>query len=136
MQGVTGVVGVANEAFEMTDEEATAIAEPLSSYLIRAAPTSKVARQILDEYDLVAVATGSAAYGVRVYKDLKKERDANKPHVAEDGLEPIKSKRPSKSNTTNDGRVTTGNEEPAGEVRTFGTGHIPVVPGDGVLTGL
>ena len=56
MEGLTGIAAVGNEVFQMTEDEANAIAEPLSAYLIRMEPTSKVAKQILDEYDLVAVA--------------------------------------------------------------------------------
>jgi hypothetical protein len=133
LQGMTGVVGVANPVFEMTEDEAKAIAEPLSSYLIRMQPTSKVAKQILDEYDLVAVATGSAAYGVRVYKDLKKERDAVK-HVAAN-QEPLDKRAITGPSPVDDGRSDPGIEKPTRQIRPIGEGHNPVMPGDGPISG-
>ena len=135
LQGITGVVSVANDTFQMTDDEARAIAEPLSSYLIRMEPTSKVARQILDEYDLVAVATGSAAYGVRVYRDLKKERDTTRESRKALPLEPLAGRPTSQPNSTNDGRGTSGIEEPAGEIRKVKPSRAPIMPSDGVQLG-
>jgi hypothetical protein len=126
MQGVTGVVSVANDVFAMTDDEAKAISEPLASYLIRMEPTNKVARQILDEYDLVAVATGSAAYGVRVYRDLKAERVAKN---VTPNQQPIVGR--SSSPSTNDDGRSAGRIEDASEVRESYQIRTPVIPSDG-----
>lgn len=75
LTGVTGVASVAKPYFQMTDEEAEAIATPLSTYLIRQESTSGVAKQVLEEYDLAAFVIALAAYMVRVYLDAKAERD-------------------------------------------------------------
>jgi len=84
LSGVTGVASVAKPYFQMTDEEAEAIATPLSTYLLRQEQIgSGFAKQVLEEYDLAAFAIALAAYVVRVYLDFKKERDlireSNKP---------------------------------------------------------
>src|SRR5512143_1527419 len=52
MLGATGMLSMAKPYLEMTPEEAEAIAEPLSSYLVRNADTIPVARQVLENYDL------------------------------------------------------------------------------------
>jgi hypothetical protein len=126
LQGASDIVAIGNPIFEMTDEEAAAIAEPLSSYLIRIEPSSKMAKQILDEYDLVAAGMGVAAYGVRVYRDIQKEHNARKPVVI--NHEPIEPRRPAVQNSSDDGRGSTGIEETAGETRTFSPGRTPIVP--------
>jgi hypothetical protein len=77
--GLTGMGGVVKPYIPMTDEEAQAIAEPLASYLIRNEPTSGVAREILENYDLVAMTLGVASYGVRVYSDRHNELAARRP---------------------------------------------------------
>jgi hypothetical protein len=77
--GATGMAGVVKPYLPMTEEEATAIAEPLSSYLIRNEPTNGIAREILENYDLVAMTLGVGAYGVRVYHDRKSEVAAERP---------------------------------------------------------
>lgn len=77
--GLTGMGGIVKPYVPMTDEEAKAIAEPLASYLIRNEPTSGVAREILENYDIVAMVLGVGAYGVRVYGDRRAELAANKP---------------------------------------------------------
>lgn len=74
LSGVTGVASVAKPYFQMTDEEAEAIATPLASYLIRTEATSGIARQVLDEYDVAAFVIAAAAYLVRVYRDFDSER--------------------------------------------------------------
>lgn len=73
LSGGTGMLGVVKPYLPMTDEEATAIAEPLASYLIRNEATSGVAREILENYDIVAMMLGVGSYGVRVYADRKQE---------------------------------------------------------------
>lgn len=78
LQGVTGVASVAKPYFQMTEEEAEAIATPLSTYLIRQETTSGVAKQILEEYDVAAFVIALAAYVVRVYMDFAAERKAAK----------------------------------------------------------
>ncbi len=78
--GLTGMGGVVKPYIPMTDEEAKAIAEPLASYLIRNEPTSGIAREILQNYDIVAMVLGVGAYGVRVYSDRKHELEAERPH--------------------------------------------------------
>lgn len=77
--GLTGMGGVVKPYIPMTDEEAQAIAEPLASYLIRNEPTSGVAREILENYDIVAMMLGVGAYGVRVYSDRKHELESKRP---------------------------------------------------------
>lgn len=131
LEGITGVVGVANPIFAMREDEARAIAEPLSSYLIRMEPSSRVAREILDQYDLVAVAAGAGAYSVRVYLDLKKEREVAKNVVKESGLEPIR--KSSRKMSANDGDGNKSTEEPAGQTRYVGPISSPTVEGDGVF---
>src|ERR1035437_1980287 len=79
LMGATGMGGVVKPYIPMTEEEATAIAEPLASYLIRNEPTNGIAREILENYDLVAMTLGVGAYGVRVYHDRKTEVAAERP---------------------------------------------------------
>lgn len=85
LTGVTGVASVVKPYMQMTDEEAEAIATPLSTYLIRQETTSGVAKQILEEYDVAAFAIALAAYVVRVFLDYKAERD----QLAERAEQPI-----------------------------------------------
>lgn len=79
LTGLTGMGGMVKPYVPMTDEEANAIAEPLASYLIRNEPTNGVAREILQNYDLIAMTMGVGAYGVRVYGDRKAEVAAQRP---------------------------------------------------------
>lgn len=88
LEGVTGVASVAKPYFQMTPEEAEAIATPLSTYLIRQEATSGVAKQILEEYDMAAFAIALAAYAVRVYLDMKAERDEIKKEKAAKNVTP------------------------------------------------
>lgn len=83
LMGATGMGAVVKPYIPMTEEEATAIAEPLASYLIRNEPTSGIAREILENYDLVAMTLGVGAYGVRVYHDRKSEVAAERPDNTE-----------------------------------------------------
>ncbi len=73
--GATGVASVIKPYLQMTEDEAEAIATPLTTYLIRREPTSKIARQVLDEYDLAAFVLALAAYLVRIYHDYREERN-------------------------------------------------------------
>jgi hypothetical protein len=73
LTGGTGVLGMAKPYLEMTEEEARAIADPLSSYLVRNADTMPIARQVLENYDLLAITLGVMAYVVRVYRDRSAE---------------------------------------------------------------
>ena len=79
LTGATGMAGIVKPYLPMTDEEAAAIAEPLASYLIRNEPTNGIAREILENYDLVAMTLGVGAYGVRVYHDRRIEIESAKP---------------------------------------------------------
>lgn len=79
LTGATGMAGVVKPYIPMTDEEAKAIAEPLASYLIRNEPTNGIAREILENYDLLAMVLGVGAYGVRVYHDRHEEVAARRP---------------------------------------------------------
>lgn len=88
LEGITGVASVAKPYFQMTPEEAEAIATPLSTYLIRQEATSGVAKQILEEYDMAAFAIALAAYVVRVYLDVKAERDEVKKEKAAKNVTP------------------------------------------------
>jgi hypothetical protein len=71
--GATGMLGIAKPYLEMTEEEAKAISEPLSSYLVRNADTIPIAHQVLENYDLLAITLGVMAYVVRVYRDRSEE---------------------------------------------------------------
>ncbi len=79
LTGATGMAGVVKPYIPMTDEEANAIAEPLASYLIRNEPTSGIAREILENYDLLAMTLGVGSYVVRVYSDRKAELRDKRP---------------------------------------------------------
>ena len=79
LSGATGMTAVVKPYLPMTDEEAKAIAEPLASYLVRNEPTSGIAREILENYDLLAMAMGVGAYTVRVYSDRRAEVAERKP---------------------------------------------------------
>lgn len=83
LAGITGMGGVVKPYIPMTDDEASAIAEPLASYLIRNEPTSGIAREILENYDIVAMMLGVGSYGVRVYSDRKRELETNRPNNTE-----------------------------------------------------
>lgn len=137
LTGATGVISVAKPYLQMTDDEAKAISEPLSTYLIRMEPTSKVARRILDEYDLVAVLFAILAYGVRVYFNYQTERDAIKNVTPkEQGLEPIATKRRSEPKVPDVSRSGNGAiEDDRGPTRYAGPISTPVIEGNGVLPG-
>lgn len=79
LTGATGMASVAKPYLLMTDEEAEAIAEPLASYLVRNESTQGVAREILENYDLLAMTLGMGAYSVRIYKDRKNEVATQRP---------------------------------------------------------
>ena len=85
--GATGVAATVKPYLQMTDEEAKAIAEPLSSYLIRNEETIAIAQSVLENYDLLAIIIGIMAYTVRVYNDRLNEiseqkRTGNQPQSA------------------------------------------------------
>lgn len=72
--GTTGIAGAfIVDYLRMTDEEAEAIAEPLASYLLRRAPDSESIQQFVENYDLLAIITGTTAYAGRVYRDRKED---------------------------------------------------------------
>lgn len=71
--GATGIASQAKPYLAMTDDEAKAIADPLSSYLVRNAETIPVAQQILENYDLLAIVLGVLAYTVRIYRERADE---------------------------------------------------------------
>jgi len=75
--GATGMAGQVKPYLQMTEAEAEAIANPLSSYLIRNAETIPVAKQILENYDVLAITLGVMAYVVRVYRERSDELAAN-----------------------------------------------------------
>ena len=79
LTGATGMAGMVKPYLPMTEEEAEAIAVPLASYLVRNEATNGVAREILENYDLLAMAMGMGAYTVRVYKDRKDEVATERP---------------------------------------------------------
>lgn len=79
LTGATGMAGMIKPYLPMTDDEAKAIAEPLSSYLIRNEPTNGIAREILENYDILAMVLGVGAYSLRVYSDRKQEVASNRP---------------------------------------------------------
>lgn len=58
---------------QMTDQEARNIADPTASYLERVSETNPIARQIIDNYDLAAIAIGLIAYFMRVVGDRREE---------------------------------------------------------------
>lgn len=69
----TGIASQAKSYLAMTDDEAKAIADPLSSYLVRNADTIPVAQQVLENYDLLAITLGILAYAVRIYRERTDE---------------------------------------------------------------
>ena len=79
LTGATGMAGMVKPYLPMTDDEAKAIAEPLASYLIRNEPTNGIAREILENYDLLAMILGVGAYSIRVYSDRKHEVAEQRP---------------------------------------------------------
>ena len=79
LQGATGMGGMVKPYLPMTEEEAKAIAEPLASYLIRNEPTNGMAREILENYDILAMVMGVGAYGARIYHDRRSEVASQKP---------------------------------------------------------
>lgn len=79
LSGTTGMAGMVKPYLPMTDEEAKAIAEPLASYLIRNEPTQGIAREILENYDLLAIVLGVGSYTLRVYSDRKSELQSKRP---------------------------------------------------------
>lgn len=83
LTGATGMAGMVKPYLPMTDEEATAIAEPLASYLVRNEPTNGIAREILENYDLLAMVLGVGSYTMRVYSDRKAEVQSKRPNNTE-----------------------------------------------------
>ena len=79
LTGATGMAGMVKPYLPMTPEEADAIAEPLASYLIRNEPTNGIAREILENYDLLAMTLGVGSYSVRVWHDRQTEVAAKRP---------------------------------------------------------
>jgi hypothetical protein len=79
LTGATGMTGMIKPYLPMTEEEAKAIADPLASCLIRNEPTNGIAREILENYDILAMILGVGAYGVRVYSDRKLEVQSQRP---------------------------------------------------------
>lgn len=89
-QGTTGIVGAASKEYlAMTDEEAEAIAVPLSSYLIRRAPDSEQIQQFIENYDLLAIVTGTATYVARVYHDRKLDVEQQRIARAQSARSPV-----------------------------------------------
>lgn len=85
LTGGTGVLSMAKPYLAMTEDEAKAIADPLSSYLVRNAETQAIAKQVLENYDLLAIVLGVMAYVVRVYHDRNEEigqQRQSKPSLA------------------------------------------------------
>jgi hypothetical protein len=90
--GGTGIASQAKSYLAMTEEEAKAIADPLSSYLVRNADTIPVAQQVLENYDLLAITLGVLAYVVRIYRDRTDEiaeQRANNPNNSKRSLAEI-----------------------------------------------
>lgn len=119
LTGVTGIGGLVKPYVPMTDEEAEAIAEPLASYLVRNEATQGVAREILENYDLLAMVLGMGAYTTRVYKDRKDELASQRP-----------------ANTTATQRVSTVEEPTNGRQPHEGTSDqvsLPAVTRGGVI---
>lgn len=79
LTGATGMAGMVKPYLPMTDDEAKAIAEPLASYLVRNEPTNGIAREILENYDILAMVLGVGAYSIRVYSDRKREISDQRP---------------------------------------------------------
>lgn len=89
----TGIASQAKGYLAMTEEEAKAISDPLSSYLVRNADTIVVAQQVLENYDLLAITLGVLAYAVRIYRDRTDEiarqriENANRPNIKRSALD-------------------------------------------------
>lgn len=86
--GATSVGAVMNPAIQMTQSEADNIATPLTAYLARTEATSRIARQVLDEYDIAAFVIASLAYIVRVVKDIQNERQSARNQAIAAGRSP------------------------------------------------
>lgn len=79
LEGVTGITAAfSKDYFRMTEEEAKDIAEPLASYLLRRAPDSEAVREFVENYDLLAILTGTATYTGRIYQTRKSEVEAQR----------------------------------------------------------
>lgn len=76
MVGGTGILSVVRPHFQMRDEEAKDIADPLTSYLLRQEQFSPRIREFLDKYDIVAAALAFITYLVRVWVDDTNYRNA------------------------------------------------------------
>lgn len=84
LTGATGVASVWREHIQMTDQEASDIADPLSAYLIRQEEFSTHVKDFLDHYDLAAAGIAFLAYLVRVYKDdIEYRQQRQSPDVVE-----------------------------------------------------
>lgn len=111
LMGATGMAGIVKPYVPMTEEEAKAISEPLASYLIRNEPTNGIAREILENYDLLAMTLGVGAYGVRVYHDRREEIASRLPE-----------------NTTATQRVSNIQDQSNGREPHEGTGPLVSIP--------
>ncbi len=135
LEGVTGVAAVAKPYFQMTPEEAESIATPLSTYLIRTEATSGVAKQILEEYDIAAFVIALAAYAVRVYGDMRAERQ--REEMPAKVVSDTRKEKPESVRERNDrkrdlARTVGSNvpepnvEDEVGSERTFDRKHTPI----------
>lgn len=75
------------EYFQMTKQEAQNIAVPAASYLVRVAPENAIAAQIIEQYDLAAIAIGLLAYFMRVV-GARREEIRNRPPSSPTGVKP------------------------------------------------
>ena len=108
--GVTGLGGAFVKPYLlMTDEEAEAIAIPLSSYLLRRAPDSEAIREFVNNYDLLAIATGTGAYMGRIYKTRKQEVEAQRIERARNVRSP--SSAASRNTTEEPSEFNAGSED-------------------------
>lgn len=85
LMGGTGIASQAKDYLAMTEDEAKAIADPLSSYLVRNADTIPIAGQILENYDLLAITLGVLAYSVRIYRDRTNELAEARTNTNDEG---------------------------------------------------
>lgn len=69
LTGATGLPALARPHFQMTDEEAEDISEPLAAYMVRQEPLIPLVQEILDYTDVAAFSIATLAYIVRVWID-------------------------------------------------------------------
>ncbi len=113
---------------QMTQAEARNIAAPTASYLERVSEVNPIARQIIDHYDLAAIAIGLIAYFMRVVGDRRDEVRTRPTPIRGTGkasaLDRIAQHQASNSSVENEANDA---EQPNGFSQQFAA-PIPIIP--------